>query len=76
MQMVGQRRGSYFKLLLQSTDWQPLITRPDEYAIDLKPCRIAERLKLLCGFFEFHGMIFYSAGQRASIYISRIIEFI
>jgi hypothetical protein len=76
MQVMGERRGSYFKLLLQSADWQALITRPDEYAIDLKPCRIAKRFELFCGFFEFHGISFYSPVQWVSINISTIVEII
>src|SRR5829696_1626013 len=54
MQMVRERRSRDLQLLLQPPNGKAGIAGAHQCAIDLEPRRIAERLELLCCFFDFH----------------------
>ena len=48
-------RGGNLQFLLHAAHRKPGTARAHERSIDLEPDRVAERLELLGGFFDFHG---------------------
>ena len=74
MQVVRKRRGGDPQFLLQMTNRQAVVARPNERSIDLEARRVAERFKLLRGFFDFHGNMCSPRQSRVSITISISVE--
>jgi hypothetical protein len=74
VKMMGERRSRDAEFFLQAADRQAVVAGANERAIDLKPGRITESLKLFCCFFEFHGNSFIPSSQLMSIDISKIVE--
>src|SRR4051812_17061575 len=70
--MVRERRRRDLQLLLQPPDRKAGIAGAHQCAIDLEPRRVAERLELLCCFFDFHGIKMMPSGQGVKRYFERI----
>ncbi len=52
MQVVRERRGGDLEFVLQATNRQSIVAGPNQRFIELEARRAAERLELLCCFFD------------------------
>ena len=72
MQMVRERRSRDLQLLLQPPDRKAGIAGAHQCAIDLEPRRVAERLELLCCFFDFHRINMTPGRAGVKLYFEKV----